>query len=970
MRKELKHFRLRILFTILLAAGLTVAFGWIIAWQNYGMLTREAADEKPLTRAAVSSTLDNLSDAWKDYEERIKARYEVEAVFAALALQSVIEEGAEPEEYPENGSVISIQDGELTLSDPAVGKLGLEASLFQGKKGSFAAPDRPAVYVAYSRIGNTSGYFVKWYEDTVVDDIVMESIDVPGILRWTEITYDVPAMFVSRDPDSGDISGILYKNDRYFADCESLEDLGLTGEDIAAGGGKTPGTLKYGDVKFSYLTGESSLPAGYVILLEPIPDLYAKAFAQEGYVVTALIILLVTLLTAGFSLYPYVYNTIFTPDEEKSYHPSRIRSSAILYGIFGLIVIALCGMLSYALDGLHDDAVRGRERLDMMADSIAINTERYSRHMQTFQDIYLDYGYQIADFLDAYPQLRDAEALDTLAESILASSITLYDSNGCETVSSGPWIGLKLGTQPDSSTYDFRRILNGVPAVIHDLETDEVTGLTEMRLGLRIRDDTAEDLYGVMLLNVDIRALTSHDIDPEKSVRQIFRTFSDDETTLWIADAESGRILVSGKEELEGTDTASLGPANADQTGSLMKAMKTEEGEFFVTSLPMETTAVLEWTGASEGLTAYCRSPKTPVRLGMLLLVLTGCLLFCAIYSIIAWLTLGGYTERFFNTYKNINGNDSPKKEPGALRRAVAAATPARKGIAAMEIAVAFFLLQMIPLANSGSSAARQSVYAYVYAGDWERGFNLFAAAAILLLLAKVVMLVIAIRVLMSVCGLFSGPRGKTVLYLIANIAMYIALIFFLIKAFEYLGFSPAAIAAGMGSLALAISLGAQNFVADIFAGLTYVLEGTIHVGDKVVLTVYGTGCEGTIVEIGIRCIKVLTREGDVITCSNREIRSIQNRTEQNSRVICEVVVSSAIPADDIEKLLNAELPGVGRADRRILSGPVYNGITRIGDGTMTLSVSAECREEDYSFVRDRLNASLQRIFMEHGLSI
>ena len=135
-------------------------------------------------------------------------------------------------------------------------------------------------------------------------------------------------------------------------------------------------------------------------------------------------------------------------------------------------------------------------------------------------------------------------------------------------------------------------------------------------------------------------------------------------------------------------------------------------------------------------------------------------------------------------------------------------------------------------------------------------------------------------------------------------------------------------------------------------------------------LTVYGTGCEGTIVEIGIRCIKVLTREGDVITCSNREIRSIQNRTEQNSRVICEVVVSSAIPADDIEKLLNAELPGVGRADRRILSGPVYNGITRIGDGTMTLSVSAECREEDYSFVRDRLNASLQRIFMEHGLSI
>ena len=43
---------------------------------------------------------------------------------------------------------------------------------------------------------------------------------------------------------------------------------------------------------------------------------------------------------------------------------------------------------------------------------------------------------------------------------------------------------------------------NSIKVYGYDLETDEVTGLTEMRLGLRIRDDTAEDLYGVMLLNV------------------------------------------------------------------------------------------------------------------------------------------------------------------------------------------------------------------------------------------------------------------------------------------------------------------------------------------------------------------------------------------------------------------------------------------------------------------------------------
>ena len=223
----------------------------------------------------------------------------------------------------------------------------------------------------------------------------------------------------------------------------------------------------------------------------------------------------------------------------------------------------------------------------------------------------------------------------------------------------------------------------------------------------------------------------------------------------------------------------------------------------------------------------------------------------------------------------------------------------------------------------------------------------------------------------MAICASFSGAKGKTIFRLLSNVILYVALFFFLIKAFEYLGFSPTAIAAGMGSLALAISLGAQNFVADIFAGLTYVFEGTLHVGDHVEVVVMGSPAyQGRVVEVGVRCIKVLTSEGDVITCGNRDIRTITNSTQMNSRVTCEVDVSSNYPADEIEQMLRAELPGIGRTDRRILSGPVYNGVTGIGMGIMTLSVSAECSEENISYVRDKLNVSLQRIFREHGYSI
>jgi len=39
--------------------------------------------------------------------------------------------------------------------------------------------------------------------------------------------------------------------------------------------------------------------------------------------------------------------------------------------------------------------------------------------------------------------------------------------------------------------------------------------------------------------------------------------------------------------------------------------------------------------------------------------------------------------------------------------------------------------------------------------------------------------------------------------------------------------------------------------------------------------------------------------------------------------------------------------------------------ITAIGNGMMKLSVNEEYREEDYPCVSDKLNDSLQRIFME-----
>jgi hypothetical protein len=64
-----------------------------------------------------------------------------------------------------------------------------------------------------------------------------------------------------------------------------------------------------------------------------------------------------------------------------------------------------------------------------------------------------------------------------------------------------------------------------------------------------------------------------------------------------------------------------------------------------------------------------------------------------------------------------------------------------------------------------------------------ERGFNQLSIAAIVILLSKTAMLVIGLRFLLAICAAFSGSKGKTIFRLIANVILYVALIFFLIKA-------------------------------------------------------------------------------------------------------------------------------------------------------------------------------------------
>ena len=113
-----------------------------------------------------------------------------------------------------------------------------------------------------------------------------------------------------------------------------------------------------------------------------------------------------------------------------------------------------------------------------------------------------------------------------------------------------------LGTDDKSTTHDFRRLLNGVPLITHDLAKDDVTGEDNVMIGVSYTDPSEQGRYHALLMAVpgdkiyDSAAETPGDI-MSSLVTEGMYAFS--------ADPESGIIKEASDSSLVGSNAQDLG---------------------------------------------------------------------------------------------------------------------------------------------------------------------------------------------------------------------------------------------------------------------------------------------------------------------------------------------------------------------------------------------------------------------------
>jgi MscS family membrane protein len=180
-------------------------------------------------------------------------------------------------------------------------------------------------------------------------------------------------------------------------------------------------------------------------------------------------------------------------------------------------------------------------------------------------------------------------------------------------------------------------------------------------------------------------------------------------------------------------------------------------------------------------------------------------------------------------------------------------------GPARLFLAVAIF--------SMGASALKLTVFARAALGGMENALLVIAAAWTILRLADVFGSTLAQR-------LVTQGQGNVV-YLIPparKVAKGLIIAFAVIAMLGSFGFDITALLAGLGVGGIAIALGAQKTLENLFGGLTLFTNQPVRVGD---FCRFGDKT-GTVEEIGLYSTRVRTIERTLITVPNSEFSSLQ----------------------------------------------------------------------------------------------
>lgn len=181
---------------------------------------------------------------------------------------------------------------------------------------------------------------------------------------------------------------------------------------------------------------------------------------------------------------------------------------------------------------------------------------------------------------------------------------------------------------------------------------------------------------------------------------------------------------------------------------------------------------------------------------------------------------------------------------------------------------------------------------------------------------------------------------------------------------------------AGAGLITFAFTLASQSILSDIVKGFFIVFEDIFSVGDLIEVE----GFTGTVLEIGIRSIKLQLGTGEIVNIPNSNIRNTINYSVSGSRAILDINLPYDVDLEKALKLLEDIADQALEKYSQIVSRPVVLGVQSLENDQVVIRILAEveCLQKAYverelrkmiklEFDHEKIKAPISKIVVYQG---
>lgn len=212
--------------------------------------------------------------------------------------------------------------------------------------------------------------------------------------------------------------------------------------------------------------------------------------------------------------------------------------------------------------------------------------------------------------------------------------------------------------------------------------------------------------------------------------------------------------------------------------------------------------------------------------------------------------------------------------------------------------------------------------------------------------------------------------RLQPIYMVVKRLAQVLLLIGYFSILLSYFGIDITAFAAALGIGGLAISLAAQDTLADAIAGFLILIDQPFRVGDRIEIS--GLGTWGDVVDIGTRTTRIRTRDNRMVIVPNSAISKDQvvNYTYPDPRYRVQIEVGIDYDSD-LKLAREAAIHAVRDVDGVLLDKPIDALFVDFGESTITFRIRWWI--DSYVDTRrmfDKVNEALLNGFNEAGIKM